>query len=308
MNKRGIFFLMLTLVIISLFILSVTFFSELELRQSMQKRVDTLSEFVNSVEDDLPRQLFIFGYRTVFLMENKIAQEGSYLGGGRFSVLSEEAFFNGSIGGVNQEMLAGSTYGDLVALVQERAAKINAQVSFEDPVINFTQEDPWNVKVVLRTNFYAGDKNGLVFWNKTLESVSYISISNFTDPIYLKEAGVDKDIFRNPNENFGTIVSLQNQLINGLYRNYTGAPSFVDRLEGNIGGIHPVPLHPQYGIESFVDLENDLGGGSQPQRSVVDYLFFNGGTHTSCAIGGGLPGWFRLDTPEHTTSYGVSCS
>lgn len=308
LNKRGVFFMMLALVIISLFLLSVTFFSGLAARESVQKRVETLSEFVVLTEEDLPRQLFIFGYRVIFLMENKIAQEGSYLGYGRFDGLAQEAFFNGTLDGQVQEILEGSTYEDLVELVGERAAKISATAEFANPSINFTQKDPWNVEISLNVDFMVRDGNGLAYWNKTLTSVSYVSIGNFTDPLYFKEAGVDKDIVRNPNDVFGSPAALAVQLEEGFYRNHSGAPSFIDRLEGNIGGAHATPRYSSVGIESFVHLEDDLGGGVQPQRSVVDYYFFNDGSHSSCLIsGGGLPGWFRLDTPEHTNAYGVAC-
>jgi hypothetical protein len=309
-NKKGIFFLMLTLILISLFLLSITFFSELAYRKSVQKRVETLSEFVVSTEEDLPRQLFIFGYRTIFLLENKIVEEGAYLGNGELPVFAEEAFFNGTIDNVNQEMLTQSIYPDLIDLLQERAAKINAEVEISNPRLNITQEDPWNIKLTLTADFIARDKWDLVYWNKTLQSVVYIAIKNFTDPMYLKEAGVDKKIIGNPNQNFGTIASLQTQLENGSYRNYSGgAPSFIDRLEGNIGGNYPSPRLPDFGIESFVHLENDLGGGPQPEKSVVDYLFFNGETYTHCQVGAGvLPDWFRLDN-EHRISYlGAGCT
>lgn len=308
LNRKGIFFMMLTLVIISLFLLSVTFFSTLSYRESVQKRVETLSDFVNSVEDDLPRQLFIFGYRSIFLMENEIVKSGSYLGNGEFPEQIRESFFNGTIMGENQDLLAGSTYDDLVLLLDERASRISAEIDVANPVINATQEDPWNVKLTLQMDFTVSDARELALWNKTLESVVYISIHNFTDPLYLREAGIDKEIIRNPSETFGTLASLNTQLQNGYYRNYSNAPSFIDRLEGNIGGIYPFPRFDEYGIESFVHLEDDLGGGSQPERSVVDYLFFNDGLHSSCRVGTGtLPSWFRLDS-DHVTSYGVSCS
>jgi hypothetical protein len=307
-GKRGIFFMMITLVIISLFLLSITFVSTVAYRKSVQKRVGTLSEFVSSTESDLSRQLFIFSYRSVFLMENQIAQS-DYLGYNNFENLFQESFFQGTINGQTQEMLTGSTYGDIVSLLGERASKISAEISTTNPTINVTQEDPWNLKVTLIMNFFVKDKNNLASWNKTLESVVFISISNFTDPIYLREAGISKDIKKNPNEIFGTAASLQDQLNNGLYSNYTNAPSFIDRLEGNIGGTHPNPRYPEFGIESFVDLENDLGGGLQPEKSVVDYLFFNGATSSYCRINGmSTPTWFRLDTPAHTIRYGVSCA
>lgn len=308
MNKKGIFFLMVTLIVISIFLLSLAFVSESGSRKSVQKRVGTLSDFVSSTEEDLPRQLFIFGYRTVFLMENQIVQTGNYLGTGKFSSLMDEAFLQGSLDGAPQEMLAGSTYDDIADLLEERAGKISADVVLSNPNLTVTQVDPWNLKLTFVSDFFVKDRNDLATWNKTFVSEVYISLSNFTDPVYLKGAGVSKHIRQNPSEVFGSVELVKNQLDNGYYVSHSGAPSFIDRLEGNIGGAYVSPQSPEYGIESFVDLQNDLGGGPQPQRSVIDYLFFNGGTHNYCAIGGGLPSWFRLDYPDHTGFYGVSCS
>ncbi|MFH1803137.1 MAG: hypothetical protein ABH864_06860 [archaeon] len=316
-NRKGIFFLMLTLIIISLFLLSVTFYSGVVLRQSVQKRVETLSEFVTSVEDDLPRQVFIFGYNAIAVIELS-AITGGYLGEGNLQVVTDEAFFSGTVLGTPHSLLSGASYDSLEFLLKERASKISAEVELNNPSINITQEDPWNLKFTFTVDMVVRDVNELAYWNKTVVAVSYINIQNFTDPMYFVAPpllgyglhNVDKDIVINPDTTFGDFASLQSQLENGYYRDYSGgaAPSFIDRLEGNIGGVYPAPRYPEYGIESFVDLESDLGGGSLPQRSVVDYIYFNGQVHSYCQVGSGtLPVWFRLDNPEHLVSYGVAC-
>lgn len=316
LNKKGIFFMMLALIIISLFILSVTFLSGMAARKSVQERVETLSEFVNGVEDDLPRQIFIFGYNAIAVIQLSAIPEG-YLGEGNLPVIINEAFFSGTVQGESHALLDGARYDSLEFLLKERASKISAIVELNNPSINVTQEDPWNLKFTFTVDMLVKDNNDLAFWNKTLETEAYILISNFTDPLYdqgsrsLGLGPLDRDVKINPETSFGTIISLQTQLEQGLYRNYSGgsAPSFIDRLEGNIGGSRPSPRYPQYGIESFVHLENDLGGGPLPERSVVDYIYFNGQTHDKCPVGvGTLPSWFRLDYPEHRDLYGVSCS
>lgn len=314
-NKKGVFFLMLALIIISLFILSISFLSTLAIRESVQKRVETLSEFVRGVEDDLPRQLFIFGYNSIAVIQLSVIPEG-YLGEGNLQVMTEEAFFSGTVQGQSHALLDGARYDTLESLLKERASKIGATIDIYNPSINVTQEDPWNLKYTFKADIEVKDTNNLANWNKTLETTTLILISNFTDPIYdqgsraLGLGPLDKDIMINPEESFGTLASLQTQLEQGLYRNYSSgnAPSFIDRLEGNIGGTRPSPRYPQYGIESFVHLENDLGGGPLPERSVVDYIYFNGQSHTRCQVGSGtLPSWFRLDNPEHTNLYDVTC-
>lgn len=299
-NKRGIFFMMLAIVIISLFVISITFFSGYSLRKSVQNRVESLSEFVNGVEKDLPRQLFILGYRSIFLMEKEIVDNGNYLEDSADYNL-QTAFFNKTIEGKEQSLLTGTTFSDLQTAIQDRAGEISANVILSNPSINLTQEDPWNLKITFTTDFYVADENNLASWNKTLVSVSYISITNFTDPVYsLNTNGlVNPQIIQTPFQTFDA-SAINSHIANGYYRDRNNSPSFIDRLEGNI----LVPSHPEYGIESLVDVTDIPDDYLQPaDRTDVDYLYFES-TTTGTAVSGVSYSWFRLDT-GHRSDYGV---
>lgn len=298
-NKRGIFFMMLTIVLLSIFVISITFFSGYALRKSTQQRVESLSDFVNNVESDLSRQLFIVGARSVFLMQDEmIFGSPHYLGEGNTQAFLEEIFFSGTINGRNDpdvlEVTDGIKFSDLKEAVQKKAQGISANVQFFNPHINITQEDPWNIKITLVTDFYVTDNNGLASWNKTLESVTYIAITNFTDPLYA--------VSTNGQENPDIVLapagaSVQQHITNGYYLNYSGAPSFIDRLEGNIVD----PEYPDYGIVSLVDKsKSNIPNFGRP---IVDYIYFTNLPYTPCQVGS------NLLTVEHRSLYGVStCS
>ena len=305
-NKKGIFFLMLTLIIISLFLLSVTFFSEVALRKSVQKRVETLSDFVKATEDDLPRQLFITGFRTVFVVQRNIVASGNYPSE-TVEETFKEAFFNGTVEGNAEPILFGATYDDLVSDVQSRAREISADVQFSNASVSLSQEDPWNIKIDFVAGFYASDINHLASWNKTLHSVSYIRISNFSDPLYLLNGFQERKIIETPYLNFPS--ELQQHVGDcgaecSYYMARVGAPSFIDRLEGN----YLVLKYPNEGIESLVYFPAFPNPPGPPynSRSVVDYLYFNDPTSGDCSLPG-VYSWFWLDT-EHLDDYGFTLS
>src|SRR3989344_4816437 len=102
MNKRGIFFTLMALLILSIFLFSTVFFSDFLIRESVQKRVSTIDDFVFSTEKDFERQLFINGFRTLFAFESDIVENGQYLNDvqGAF----QESFFNGTIYGAQNNL------------------------------------------------------------------------------------------------------------------------------------------------------------------------------------------------------------
>lgn len=299
LNRRGIFFMMMAFVIISLFVLSVMFYSEFSSRASVQKRVETLSDFVSASEADLSRQLFITGYRAIFYMEKEIVDSGSYLGKDVNSVL-EEIFFNGTINGREEPLLQQITFDRMNRLLSERAAVISADAYFSNPRIAVSQDDPWNVKFTFTSELFVADRNNLALWNKTQVTEVLISISNFTDPVYFVETAgnIAPPVFvRTPFEVFDS--SSLNQHIQGkYYRAHDDAPSFLDRLEGNLFA------GSSQGIESLVYVE-DIPMEYRGDGSIVDYMYFSGAVSPHCHISG-MQSWVRLDE-AHWNYYGVSC-
>ncbi len=300
-NKRGMFFLMVTLIVVSLFILSITFYSDVASRRSVQKRVETLSDFVSSSEADLSRQIFITGYRAIFFMEKEIVDTGNYLDTDANSIM-QEIFFNGTINGEPEQLLQGITFSRLSELMDERSARISAETEFSNPRINLTQDDPWSVKVVFIVDAFVSDKSGLASWNKTLVVESNISIFNFTDPVYFveTEGSIAPPTFvQTPYSEFD-VSTLSAHITGNFYRAHSDAPSFLDRLEGNL------LADSENGIESLVYVE-DIPVAYRHDKSIVDHIYFSSESGGGCQLSG-MPSWAELDE-VHRVYYGsIGCS
>lgn len=292
-NKKGIFFTMLAIVLLSLFMLSVTLIPGVFQGRDARNRVESLDKFVIAVEEDLSRQLFISGFRTIFLMEQDIISSVSPIFG--VDSVFQEAFFNGTYNGIDQELLEGTSFDEIMEALRDRGKRINANVSFYNPSLEVRQDDPWNVKIILSGNLVIEDFAGLALWNKSSSYEGIVSVSNFDDPLYLLESNgmmLNKVIE-------GNISDLNDHLDNSYYIASNTGPSFLDRFSGGTGS-------NVNGIESLVNLQ-ELSQHIPAKNgiSVVDYLYF-GNEDAGCAVIGGYPSWFRLDD-GHLGIYGVGC-
>ncbi|NCO11107.1 hypothetical protein CO038_01030 [Candidatus Pacearchaeota archaeon CG_4_9_14_0_2_um_filter_39_13] len=303
MNKRGIFFTILVILIFSLFLASFTFYSGIKERKTTQKRVESMNSFLLSVEEDLPRKLFVSGFRSIFILETKIIDSGNYISNPESRM--EEMIFNGTLDGESQELMLGATYPEIISSVQERADKINVNLTLGNPVFSVEQEDPWNVKFTLEVDLSMQDKSGLASWSKTETITAYVPVQNFEDPIYVVNTNglVINKIIRSPysvfvSGNDYTNLSLHSE--NSYYIADSDAPSFIDRLQGVIS-------ESPNGIESLVNLQELSQKGINVQdKTVVDHIYFSSSNPSSCFVQG-MPSWFKLDT-SHLEVYNATCS
>lgn len=288
------------MVIGSLFLLSYSVFNEFQQRTSEKKRVETLNSFLVAIEEDLERQTYIMGFRALFIIENEITQTGTYNQNVQMSV--REIIQNGSLYNEPQTLMLGATFPEIETAINERAAKINANISLSNPTITVSQQDPWHVGLELNTTLVFQEKGGLARWRANKSIQTSISIAHFEDPLYLinTQGRIAVKITQSPFFPFTPPTIIQNltqHLNNFYYVNTSLSPSFIQRLEGNMSA------HP-YGIESLVNL-NKLSATGVPilDKSVVDYIYFSTANPTAHAISG-MPSWFKLDTP-HLSIYSV---
>lgn len=302
------FFLMLTIVILSLFILSITFFSDTMKRKSIQKRVETLSDFVSSNEKDLEGQLYVFGFRALYLINQEIVEGNPPTPVSDVGLLFNESFFEGTINGGEKPLLVDADFDAVKSRLQGRADRMNAEFEFNDTTISIAQEDPWNIKFTFSSNFTVKDKNNLASWSKTFVSVSNIQIEGFTDPMYAVKTGgnVLNSVKKTPYDPFASNPENLTAHIDGnYYKASASGPSFLQRMEGKFeepGG--------NAGIESFVDpeeLENSIEGYHAELKSVVDYIYFSEDSPSFCTVTPSPIYWFKLDNENnHLANYNVS--
>ena len=300
-NRKGIFFTTLAIVILSLFLLSYTFFSVVQERRSIQKRIETMNGFIFSIEQDVPRELFISGFRSIFIFQGYTLVNGQYVSD--VDAGFQELFYNGTLNEVFNDLMLGATYSDIENTIQARGDRISVDVIFSDPVFSVSQDDPWNVKFTLSVGFNASDKSGLARWDRNLVLSAFVPVEGFEDPVYIVETQTtiaSNKINRTNVLDFGAPGALQFHASNQFYTNSSEAPSFLDRLRGDLSSLDV------NGIESLVDTTNpnlpDIG--VPPDASIVDHLYF--GTPVSgCQTSGNSP-WLILDG-GHLGMYETSC-
>ena len=308
-NRNGIFFTTLVIIILSLFILTFTFYSQVKERQSIQKRVETLNNFVFAVEENIPRQLRTTGFRIIFLLEKRIVETGSYITS--LDSVFQETFFNGTVYGETnpeiQALMLGATFPEIEATLKQKAEKINANLDFINPSISISQSDPWHIEVTLSSNLIIRDKSNLALWNRTSDIKAYIPIQDFEDPLYVINTNglVTNKLIKTPYTTFVSgfnIANLSSHLENSYYTASTSAPSFLKKLQGDTSA-------DPNGIESLVNLAKLSTQGIEARdKSIVDYIYFSASNPPHCnVLPAGMPAWFKLDTP-HTTTYQVTCA
>lgn len=303
MNKKGQIFTLIAISLIVLMFLSVEVYSHIREKNAIKDRVKSMDSFLQALEKNLERQAYISGFRIIFLGISQRVAKGTYVT--NLQDFSEEAFFNGTVDGVASELMIGATLDDLVESVNEKARKINVNISMLNTNISMSQDDPWTVKFVIASDFVMRDLQGLASWNRTQNVTAYIPVTSFEDPLYLKSAGgrgrkINQTIFEGEYNVSGDVSNLSEHMQKGYFANNTNAPSFLGRLTGVLSA-------SDFGIESFVDTNNlttDKQNEFDPTdtKSVIDYIYFDATDTTTGNSIVGIPSRFRIDN-AHKSRY-----
>lgn len=289
MVKKAQLFTLVSIALIFLLLASYEIYSIASDRQAVKTRVKTMENFLFSTEQNLERQLYISGYRTVFLAEAEILNTGAYIN--NFNSFFQEAVYNGTVNGNSTLILFGATLSAIQSDIQSQASKLNLNFSFTNVSISIGQEDPWNLVIYLNFNLTLTDKTNLAGWNRIQTIKSLISINGFEDPVYLINTGgkVSRKINQTIYENFSQVNDLNNHLVWKYYLANPDAPSFIDRLEGSLQG-------DVNGIESIVYLpELTAQGIVVADKSCIDHVYFSLDNPSSSTILG-TPSWFKVDS------------
>lgn len=298
MNRKGIFFTLIVIAAVSLFLISYTFYTNYSDRSTTHDRISSLNTFIFSIEQNLERQIFISGFRALFVMQTESVEQGVYIQDANHSL--NELFFNGTYNGIDQGIImSGAKFSDIQDAIQQKASKVNAQITLSNPSITLTQTDPWHVDVSLTVEVNARDQGNLVSWDKIQTYTGKVPIKDFEDPLYLLSTGgvVTNKIEQTPYESF-SIQALSNHTTSKYYKASPQAPSYLNRLQGSSAA-------SEFGIESLVYIPQ-LSNQQIPiqEKSVVDYIYFSASNPVSCRITG-MPSWFRIDIP-HLVDYNLT--
>ena len=304
-SKKAQVFTLIAISLIGLLFLTFSIYSYIDKRHPVEVRVSSIESFLGSIEQNLERQMYISGFRIIFLAQNQIILTGNYIPD--TDDFFNEAFYNGTVNDINDSILIGATYDFLIDSINDKAKKINVDVTLSNSVITVDQVDPWHVRFSIVSDFLMEDKSGLAKWEKRQNISALIPINSFEDPIYTVNTNAkiskkfNQTIFEGNYVSGSDVSNLLSHIQNEYYSNNSNAPSFLKRLEGDLSA-------DENGIESFVNT-NRLAQEGLPvsDKTKIDYIYFNNGLNPVDYHVTGMPAWFTIDDQNgHLEKYQVS--
>lgn len=278
MSKKGYSYLLVASIIIAI-VLIVFLTSQRYKFQDKQEiteiRIKTINDFIKGFNDDIQRSTYISSFRTFLALEDQISQSGTYFNSTK--EVFKETFYNGTINGVEKDILNGSSFEDYISKVNILSNNMGINTTIRVLDINIKHSDPWHLQVDIDTEISVDDVNGIASWNFNKTFITQVPIYDLRDPLYAVNTNnrVPNTVVRTPNTTL--VNSINNDTANlvahieeSYYIESTDAPNFLMRFENN--------MSPDiYGIESIVNIEDlsDQDIDVYADRVKIDYIYFN---------------------------------
>ena len=293
--KKGFIFSLF--VITALALIVMTYRMKVEFREEKKaeiykNRVEQINIFVQDMEKDLDRALYVIFFRAVLGADEYIHRHGQYID--NINARLAELMIYGTINGESMDITNASTITDWNLRMAKLSKRLNVNVTFDKTTIEIKHSSPWVIDISMNTTIKVTDFDEVLGWEFELVKSTKLDISeaSFPDPIYFIESldnmgnystpllnrivkspyielWVNESLLPFPNE--VNVSNLIDHTLNQFYLNNTRAPSYLMRLAGNFG-------NSTYGIESFVNVLNDSSIWDYSEEGdatcAADYQFF----------------------------------
>ena len=316
-GKKGIFFTFAAIVLSVVIILSFNVYNDYRLRDEMEVveiRINTMTDFVKNLKNDLDNAIFIVGYRSLLSLEDYMMDHDKFFNVDETPTLEaafDEVFRLGTIdyegSSEKMSMMDDNTFFNWTERMKVAANKTDIEVDFTINSVTITQTEPWMVDVAVNLNINIQDKKNTASWaiDKVEGYTRKINITGFVDPLYLVNTdGVANNTIKENTETFPG-GNLATHLNGHYYMEHNGAntPSYLDRFENTVSGSN--------GIESLVtDKLKDEGITVDTSKSAVDYIYFSSTVTLECNVHEISDADFYLDCdpdPNHVDFYDAKC-
>ncbi len=303
MNKRGFIFTFISVVLVSVLMLAFLINYTSRTRTDIERtntEVETMNSFVKSLNNDyLPRALQTSGNQAILALLHHMSVSDNYMsaedGGATAQNFIRNAIVDGDyewdlgVGGGNPApklelmQIEGVSY-NLSSVLNEvvNLANFTGIIFYFDEInkndVTIFQDNPWYVNFTMSMTYTVTDKNQDISWSYTDKEIkASIPIIYFRDPIYMVAIAQDA----NPEDGINitinkTTYDIPSEIVphveNTNFLACNSAPSFLDRMQGNVG------ISSQQGIESMVNIKDS-------QQSSVDYQYIFGGNYELRQIG-----------------------
>ncbi len=303
-NKKGIFFTLIGILLSALVLLTISYeysYQNFYKEEAVTYRINSINNDMKSITNDLSREIYIGGFRTLLGMQDYIDENGEFFNNSREAF--KEILITGKYQNKSISIMKNSSLNDWMNRIinEMKIGGIKTQINISK--VNVYQNSPWSVAVNITAFISLNDNELSATLNKTVESSNSISIMGLEDPIFTiySYGRINREIQRSNITNFvqnGNTTGLLTELNDRLYLSSQTAPDYLMRLEGNLS-------NSTYGIESLVNITELTNVGlSTKDKSIVDYIYFSNRTTQDLCINNSkadpdLPNWFKLDKNDN---------
>ncbi|MBI2655541.1 hypothetical protein HYX06_03910 [Candidatus Woesearchaeota archaeon] len=293
-SKKAIFYTIAAIALTAVIFVTYGAYTAYRLTDRMEvieTRIETVNFFIKDVEKDLNKGIYITAFRTLLSFDQFISTNGTYIS--NVNEKFKESFLNGTINQQPLSLMKDSTFTDWANRISAEAGKIDINFNFTVNDVRLNHTDPWTVEAGVNITLDIKDKRNTSSWRRNRYLTTKVSIIGFEDPLYVVNSNGRVTSTINPTNITKFVVSgkvdnLIYHMNNSYYIAHNDAPSFLMRLEGNLG-------NSTNGIESLANLEKfQQQGLALKDRSVVDYIYFGTKTTTNFRINA-TPEWFKID-------------
>lgn len=305
MNKKGMFFTLIAIILVTSVILSFNLavqYKNYNKMKVVETRTMTMDNYVNNVQRDMQRALYISTFRALVSIDNRIITNHTFVSDSKDAF--DEAIIDGTLDGYPLPLMQNQTIPEWEDKVESKAAKSGFILNVTTSEISIKHTSPWKLESVATLDMELTDNYDTAYWNLTSMNISStISILGFEDPLFSMNTNGKISRMISSLKSCNNVSSVKNLLEEGKYVNNTLAPSFLMRLENNMSA-------SPYGIESLVN-KNELviyGESIEVNSTSVDYLYWdNYGGNVSRIDGISNDGHplFRLDQ-AHVNFYNLN--
>jgi archaellum component FlaF (FlaF/FlaG flagellin family) len=309
LGKKGIFFSLIAILLAGLTISSFLVYNKYKYSDQMDIigiRITTMNDFLNSVENDLNRALYIASFRTMISMNDYIINVNK--SGGKLldnvSQTFEQLMKDGTIGNnIEVELLMeDQTMTDWIKKIENISLQIGIVTEINMTSIEICHTSPWKVGITANFTLVMDDDKDIAHWEKNISSETEIEIIGFQDPLYANRTGEYRKIERTAIAGWN-ISNLTVFYESGKYITDVSAPNFLMRMEGNLTNDPD-----NFGIITLVDDDHKSNDIDIYNRSSVDFRYWGEQVNNNQKITGLTDGdyfKFRLD-PGHIESFNVA--
>ena len=317
-SKKAFFFTLTVIFLITLLLLISYSYRRDYSKDSIKTRLLAGNNFIDSVENDAKRAIYISGQRTVLAILDRVTTKGYIEDSVNFSDVFADAFINGSLEySLNyseaSKLLENATLADWESetVIRSSLAGFNLTFSnFGNADVVVGQSTPWAIDMNVTFDYILRDVQINATWNRHVVILGKISILGLEDPLYSRQLGKDitNTIHRTPYTGFVTgscdatnltghidVQGVANQT-GSYYFASVNSSNYLNKLRGNYSA------HDAAGIESIINAANL--DQQIANSSLVDHSYFEG-IATDLVGVSGTYSWLKMTRCEANQTYQI---